>query len=63
MLNTTVNITWDGVPVRLTRGTIIDIPAGGPLETAIGTSNLVSLSGQDVGGDPAGGQPETEGVS
>lgn len=60
MLSTTVTITWDGAVQRLTRGTIIDIPPGGPLETAIGTSNLVSLSPQDIGGSPAGGQPEDQ---
>lgn len=58
MVNTTVTFTWDGVPARLFKGSIIDVPAGSALETAIGVGNLTTLSAEDTGGDPAGFQPE-----
>jgi hypothetical protein len=60
LVNTTVTFTYDGVSQRLVKGSIIDVPAGSPLETAIGNGNLTSLSAQDTGGDPAGFQVEDE---
>jgi hypothetical protein len=36
---------WDGVSQRLRRGQIIDVPADGPLEKAIGPDRLVPLFG------------------
>jgi hypothetical protein len=36
-------IMWDGVPQRLPRGQVIDVPPGSALEEAIGTENLVPL--------------------
>ena len=39
-----ITITWDGQPQRLTRGQVIDVPAGSPLEEAIGAGNLVPLA-------------------
>lgn len=48
-------VVWDGVTTLVRKGTIVDIPAGGPLETAYGGSgNLVSLgpsSAQVLSGD------------
>lgn len=50
-----VTVNWDGVLTFVKRGTIVDIPPGGPLEAAYGgVSNLVSLgptSAQVVSGD------------
>ena len=36
---------WDHAPQRLGRGTIIDVPAGGALEQAIGRDKLKPLFG------------------
>jgi hypothetical protein len=44
ILTADVNVTWDGVTTSVQRGTIVDIPAGGALEAAYGSSNLVSLA-------------------
>lgn len=46
LLNTDVTFTWDGVSQRLQRGTLIDVPAGSALLTAIGSGNLTSLTTQ-----------------
>lgn len=55
VLNADVTITWDGVSVRLMRGTVIDTPAssGSNLAATIGSSNLTALPSQvtsDMGG-------------
>lgn len=45
---------WRLPGVRTPKGTIIDVPAGSALETAIGVSNLTplsSLAGHDLGED------------
>jgi hypothetical protein len=55
IVNTDVTFTWDGVPVRLMRGTLVDVPSGGALQTAIGGGNLSAL--------PAGRQTSDAGVS
>ena len=41
---TDTDFSWDGGPVHLSRGTILDVPPGSDLETAIGTGNLADLS-------------------
>ena len=40
-----VSFTWDGVPWRLQRGQVIDVPPGSPLEEAIGADMLVPMYG------------------
>lgn len=52
VVNADVTVTWDGVPARFMRGTIIDSPASGALVTALG-SNITALPSQvtsDMGG-------------
>jgi len=39
----------------LTRGQLIEVDPGSPLETAIGTANLSPLTGQDLVSDQQGG--------
>lgn len=41
-------ITWDGMPVRLARGQVLDVTPGGALEQAIGRDRLVSLRGRPL---------------
>lgn len=41
-------IQWDGMPVRLPRGQVIDVTPGGALEQAIGRDRLVSLRGRPL---------------
>lgn len=39
-----IYVTWDGGTTFVSKGQIVDIPAGGPLEAAYGgPSNLVSI--------------------
>jgi hypothetical protein len=33
-------VSWDGGTFKVLRGTIVDIPPGGPLEAAYGAGNL-----------------------
>lgn len=40
-----LTINWDGGSSILTTGQVLDVPAGGTLETAIGLSNLTALTG------------------
>lgn len=40
-----IAFTWDGVPWRLQRGQVIDVPPGSALEQAIGASMLAPLNG------------------
>lgn len=52
VVNADVTVTWDGVPARFMRGTIIDSPASGALVTALG-ANITALPAQatsDMGG-------------
>jgi len=51
MVSKNIQVTWDSVVFNVTAGTIVDIPAGSALETAYGTSNLVSLTGSQQSGD------------
>jgi hypothetical protein len=46
-------VSWDGggstdtpMQVLYTAGQVLDVPPGGPLESAIGLGNLTALSGQ-----------------
>jgi len=52
VLNTDATVTWDGVSVRLARGTVIDSPASGALVTALSTAitALTSNQQQDMNG-------------
>lgn len=40
-------ITYDGVPQRIIRGTVIDVPASSALNTALG-ANIAALTSQQV---------------
>lgn len=46
LVTTDITVTWDGVSQRIPRGTVIDVPAGSALLTALGSGNLVSLTAQ-----------------
>lgn len=55
-----VTVNWDGGTTLVTRGTIVDVPAGSALETAYGgPSNLASISAsqETLGGDPGESEP------
>ena len=41
-----VSYSWDGGTWTLPAGMILDVPPGGPLESAIGAGNLGTLSSQ-----------------
>jgi len=43
VVNTGVQITWDGVSQWIPRGTVIDVPAGSALATAL-SGNLTALT-------------------
>jgi hypothetical protein len=51
IVNKDITVTWDGGVFPVTAGTIVDVPAGSALETAYGSTNLVSLNTTD--GDPS----------
>ena len=56
-----VNVTWDGAVTLVSKGTIVDIPAGSTLETAYGgNGNLASIGGSQeaLGGDPGESEPD-----
>lgn len=57
-----IEVTWDGETNFVARGTIVDIPAGSALETAYGTSNLVSIGtwAEATGDDPGESEPEAD---
>ena len=44
VVNTDITVTWDMVLQRIPRGTLIDVPAGSALLTALGSRNLTALS-------------------
>ena len=50
-----VSFTWDGGAMTLARRQVLDVPPGSALETAIGSANLVPLSGQALVSDQQGG--------
>jgi hypothetical protein len=43
VVNTDITMTWDGASQRVARGTLIDVPAGSALQTALGSENLTAL--------------------
>lgn len=52
LVTTDITITYDGVSQRITRGTVIDMPVGSALATALG-ANVTPLTAQqksDAGG-------------
>ena len=49
-----VSFTWDGGTSTLARRQVLDVPPGSDLEAAIGSANLVSLTGRQLS-DAAGG--------
>jgi hypothetical protein len=51
MVTKNITVAWDGGTFPVTAGTVVDIPAGGSLETAYGAGNLVSLTQQQLGSD------------
>ena len=56
-----VLVTWDGATTQVSKGTIVDIPAGSALEAAYGgNSNLASFGGSQeaLGGDPGESEPD-----
>lgn len=60
---TDINVVWDGAVTFVRKGTIVDIPAGGALETAYGgPSNLISIgsTAMTTGGDPGESEPMDE---
>lgn len=54
IVNTTVTVTWDGVSVRIPRGTVIDSPApsGSNLANLITSGKLTALTAQMQAGNP-----------
>jgi len=54
-------INWDGGGSVVTAGQVIDVPAGGALETAIGLSNLTALTGTALASDQGGNDPAVTG--
>ncbi len=64
IVNTDITVTWDGVSQRIPRGTVIDVPAGSALLTALGAGNLTALTAQqqsDSGGVSVGAFMENTG--
>lgn len=60
IVNTDIpNLTWAGATSYVTRGTIVDIPAGSALETAYGLANLTPLTQADPG-DAGDSEPTDE---
>jgi len=58
MVITTVDVPWDGGIIHTRAGTVVDIPAGHPLETAYGgTSNLLQLDAPSQQAVSAGSGP------
>lgn len=50
-----VTFTWDGGAVTLARRTVLDVPPGSALETAIGAGNLTPLNGAQIADAANGG--------
>jgi len=48
-----LTIAWDGGGSILTAGQVLDVPPSGPLESAIGLSNLTSLTDTALRPEPA----------
>jgi hypothetical protein len=58
-----VSIAWDCGQVALYAGQVLDVPPGGPLETAIGLGNLTSLTGAALVNDQTGSNSVATGNS
>jgi len=56
-----LTINWDGGGSVVTAGQVIDVPAGGALEAAIGLSNLTALTGAQLAYDQGGLDPAATG--
>ena len=58
-----ITIAWEGSPggppcnTTLTAGQVLDVPVGGPLETAIGLANLTTLSAAAQTANVTGSDP------
>ncbi len=52
-----LSFAWDCGTSVLTAGSVLDVPAGGSLEAAIGLSNLTSLTGAALANIQGGGDP------
>jgi hypothetical protein len=50
-----VTFTWDGSTRTLARRQVLDVPPGSDLEAAIGSANLVPLTGRQLSDAAAGG--------
>lgn len=46
LIKIAVSIVWQGTTVLLMRGQILQLVAGGSLETAIGTGNITNVTAQ-----------------
>lgn len=53
-----VIIRWDGVDQRIARGTVIDVPAGSVLSSAIGAENLAPLKAAAAQPAPPADEPQ-----
>jgi hypothetical protein len=56
-----LTINYDGGGMTVTAGQVVDVPVGSALETAIGTTNLTSLTGQQLAADQGGLDPVVTG--
>lgn len=54
-----LTIPWDNGGTILLAGAVLDVPPGGPLETAIGLSNLTTLSNTVLANTQGGSDPAT----
>jgi len=48
LVNKNITVVWDGGSFGVTRGTVVDIPAGSSLETAYGAGNLSAIGTADT---------------
>jgi hypothetical protein len=56
-----LTIAYDGGGMTVQAGQVIDVPVGSPLETAIGTTNLTALTGNQLAWDQGGLDPAATG--
>jgi hypothetical protein len=59
IVSKTITVTYDHVTTTIKAGTVIDVPAGSALLTAIGAGNLTALTPQQTSGAPGVG-PEVD---
>jgi hypothetical protein len=55
-----ITVTWDHATFHVKKGTIVDIPAGGPLLAAYGAGNLIALTSQQTSHPGSQGRPEID---